>query len=351
MRRDVHCFRPPHCRRSAKATGQLSLSAIYCITFPHATAAQYEANCLLATIKNDKTNGLEEKVKQSYLKETEYTCRASPEAKRSAIALGGLLKRIEHERANQFDPYVITPYELSYFLPAITTNALNREGYNAADKYSRNLEVIEAKLQFSFKIPFNQESRFIDGDALYLGFTMQAWRHIYSSDISKPFWQANYQPEVFSLVPLEWHPFGGNSRFALGDEHRSTGEQQRLSRSCYRGYGHFLFEKGLIYLFFEALGGGRESPKAYPGDPDGDDSHNIENYLGDFEVSTIFKWKQMECNFTGRNNMATHKGAAEFSIIFPLRGKLQGFASAFTGYGKVSSTIIPNKLDLALGFP
>lgn len=176
MRRDLHCSRPPHCRRSAKATGQLSLSAIYCITFPHATAAQYDGNCLLATIKNDKTNGLEEKVKQSYLKETEYTCRASPEAKRSAIAFGGLLKRIEHERANQFDPYVITPYELSYFLPAITTNALNREGYNAADKYSRNLEVIEAKLQFSFKIPFNQESRFIDGDALYLGFTMQAWR-------------------------------------------------------------------------------------------------------------------------------------------------------------------------------
>ncbi len=276
-------------------------------------------------------------MKQSYLKETESTCGASPEAKRSTIALGGLLKRIEHERANQFDRYVITPYELSYFLPVITTNALNREKYNAADKFGRNLEKIEAKHQLSYKIPLNQESQFIDGDALYLGFTMQAWWHIYSSDISKPFRQANYQPEAFSQAPLKWPPFGGNPGFALGVEHQSTGEQQSLSRCCNLGYGHFLFEKDEFAFSLRPWARFHESPKAHPGDPDGDDNPDIENYLGHFEVTTIFKWNRMECNFTGRNKMATHKGAAEFSIIFPLWGKLQALLPAMGKFHRLLS--------------
>lgn len=334
MKRDINFYRTKNFFLTAKATSVLCLSAAYYLTLSHATAAQYDDACLLAAIKKDSTNRQVEELKQLCLKEAEATHEEPPGSKTSASTLGGLSKRIEHERANQFDPYVITPHKLNYFLPIITTNTLNREEYNKADKFGGNLEEREAKFQLSFKIPLNQGSLFIEGDALYLGFTMQAWWQIYSNDISKPFRETNYQPEVFYLAPLEWHPLGGNTGFVFGIEHQSNGEQQSLSRSWNRVYGHFLFEKDQFAFSLRPWVRIHESSKAYPEDPDGDDNPDIEEYLGHFEVTTVYKWNQMEFSFTGRNNMATNKGAAELSVVFPLWGKLQGYATAFTGYGE-----------------
>jgi phospholipase A1 len=247
---------------------------------------------------------------------------------------GAITHRILMERQTQFQPYVITPHRKNYILPIMTSTAINKEAYSSFDGYEDNLENIEAKLQISFKVPLNYDSMFVEDDALYFGFTTQAWWQIYADNISKPFRETNYQPEIFYIAPLDWHPFGGNTGILVGIEHQSNGRAQNLSRSWNRVYTNLLFEKNNFALTFRPWVRISEDQKAFPLDPEGDDNPDIEDFLGHYEFDMAYKWNRLEFTFNGRRNFATQNGSAEIGLSFPLWGKLLGFATAFSGYGE-----------------
>lgn len=246
---------------------------------------------------------------------------------------GAISERIIKESRTEFDPYVITPHKINYILPAMTTNNINKDAYRTLNGYEDNLEDIEAKFQISLKVPLNNDALFIEGDGLYFGFTLQAWWQLYADNISKPFRETNYQPEIFYLAPLSWHPFGGNTGFVVGIEHQSNGRAQDLSRSWNRIYTHFLYEKDSFALSFRPWYRLKEDKKTFPLDPDGDDNPDIDDFMGHFELGMVYKWEQVQFSFLGRQNFATHNGAAEIGITFPLWGKLRGYATVFNGYG------------------
>jgi phospholipase A1 len=251
----------------------------------------------------------------------------------SVTAPGAISRRIIKERQTEFDPYVITPHKINYILPMIATNAINKGAYSTYDGYEDNLEDVEAKFQLSFKVPLNYNSMLIEGDGLYFGFTIQAWWQIYAENISKPFRETNYQPELFYLAPLEWHPFGGNTGFTVGVEHQSNGRAQNLSRSWNRVYASFLYEKNNFALSFRPWLRLSEDAKEFDLDPKGDDNPDIDDFLGSSELGMVYEWDNLEFSFSGRRNFSTNNGSAEFSFTFPLWGKLRGYAMAFTGYG------------------
>nr|WP_269468606.1 phospholipase A [Alteromonas sp. ASW11-130] len=238
------------------------------------------------------------------------------------------------ERKTEFNPYVITPHKMNYILPAWKTNAINRQTYRSLQGYEENLEDTEAKFQLSLKVPLNTDSMFVEGDGLYLGFTLEAWWQIYANNISKPFRETNYQPELFYIAPLPWHPLGGNTGFVVGIEHQSNGRGQIFSRSWNRVYSHFLFEKENFALSIKPWVRIEEDRKLSPQDSDGDDNPDIEDYLGHFELAMVYRWNDLEFNIRGRQNHHTHNGALEMGITFPLWGKLRGYATGFTGYGE-----------------
>ncbi|MCW8107218.1 phospholipase A [Alteromonas ponticola] len=250
------------------------------------------------------------------------------------VLLGGISRRIVSERKTEFDPYVITPHKMNYILPAWISDEINRQAYRTLEGYEGNLEDIETKFQLSLKVPLNTGSMFIDGDGLYLGFTLEAWWQTYSSNISKPFRETNYQPELFYIAPLPWRFVGGNTGFVVGVEHQSNGRGQLLSRSWNRVYSHFLFEKENLALSFKPWQRLVEEAKASPLDTDGDDNPDIEDYLGHFELSMVYRWQDLEFSIRTRQNQRTHNGAMEVGLTFPLWGKLRGFATGFTGYGE-----------------
>ena len=250
------------------------------------------------------------------------------------VLMGSISRRIANERNTEFNPYVITPHKMNYVLPAMVTNAINKDSYSSLNGFEENLEDVEAKFQLSLKVPLNYKSMFIEGDGLYMGFTLQAWWQIYASNISKPFRETNYQPELFYLAPLPWKPFGGNTGFILGIEHQSNGRGQNLSRSWNRVFGHFLFEKNEFAMSIKPWVRLSEENKEYPLDPNGDDNPDIEDFMGNFELGMVYKWNDFELSFKGRQNFETHYGAAEFGLTFPLWGKLRGYATAFNGYGE-----------------
>ena len=81
-------------------------------------------------------------------------------------------------------------------------------------------------------------------DVLFFGFTLQSYWQMYNSDISSPFRETNYQPEIFygfinDLKVGEWT----NRVNIIGIEHQSNGRTQPLSRSWNQNLCQFYLGK------------------------------------------------------------------------------------------------------------
>lgn len=247
---------------------------------------------------------------------------------------GAISKRILAEQQTEFDPYVITPHDMNYIMPFSVTSAINRNAYSKVDHWSENLAEQEARFQLSIKVPLNSDPLFTQGDGLYFGFTLQSWWQVYSDNISKPFRETNYKPELFYLAPTNWHPFGGNVGYMLGIEHQSNGRTQLLSRSWNRLYLNLLYEKNDFALSFRPWWRLPEQAKETPLSSDGDDNPDISDYMGHFEFAMAYQYRQYELQFKGRQNFATHHGFFELGLTFPLWGKLKGYTTFSQGYGE-----------------
>lgn len=247
--------------------------------------------------------------------------------------LGVISQRLEKERKTRDNPFVLTPHKMNYILPVYTTDAINKKQYQLFEGYEENLDNMEAMFQISYKVPLNQKDMFVDNDVLYLGFTLKAWWQVYAENLSKPFRETNYNPELFYLMPMKWQILNGNTAMVFGVEHESNGRTQALSRSWNRVYANFLYEHDNFALSLKPWIRLSESEKEFDLDPGGDDNPDIEDYMGHFELNMAYKWREFELNFKGRRNFATHKGFAELGFVFPLWGKLQGYAVASDGYG------------------
>ncbi|WP_229728348.1 phospholipase A [Marinicella pacifica] len=247
--------------------------------------------------------------------------------------LGVISQRLEKERKTRDNPFVLTPHKMNYILPVYTTNAINKKEYQFFEGYEENLEDMEAMFQISYKVPLNQKDMFVENDALYLGFTLKAWWQVYAENISKPFRETNYNPELFYLMPMKWQILNGNTAMVFGIEHESNGRTQALSRSWNRVYANFLYEHDNFALSLKPWIRLSEREKEFDLDPGGDDNPDIEDYMGHFELNMAYKWRHFELNFKGRRNFSTNKGYSELGFVFPLWGKLQGYAVASDGYG------------------
>jgi phospholipase A1 len=247
--------------------------------------------------------------------------------------LGVISQRLEKERKTRDNPFVLTPHKMNYILPVYTTNAVNKKEYQFFEGYEENLEDMEAMFQISYKVPLNPNSMFVENDALYLGFTLKAWWQVYANNISKPFRETNYNPELFYLMPMKWQILNGNTALVFGIEHESNGRSQALSRSWNRVYANFLYEHDNFALSLKPWVRISEDEKEFDLDPGGDDNPDIEDYMGHFELNMAYKWRDFELNFKGRRNLSTNRGYSELGFVFPLWGKLQGYAVVSDGHG------------------
>lgn len=302
----------------------ISLSTL-CGVSNAAYAQNLRDACLLEAIKNNS-----EEMTVTQIKEK------CDRLKSTKIKPGAISNRLISERIAAFDPYVITPHKMNYILPVSFTSNINTDAYtyDNFDNWADNLEKFEAKFQLSIKVPLNKNDLFIEGDSLHFGFTLQSWWQLYSNNISKPFRETNYQPEMFYVAPLNWHPLDSNTGFVIGAEHQSNGRSQPLSRSWNRVYASFLFEKNNFALSFKPWIRLSESQKEDPLSSDGDDNPDISDYMGHFELIVAHKWSDYVLSFEGRQNFSHHKGGMELSFTFPLWGKLRGYAQYTAGYGE-----------------
>lgn len=248
--------------------------------------------------------------------------------------LSALEKRMINEKSTLDNPNAITPHKRNYLLPVTFMSEPNPDVYQQTS-FVDQLDNWEAKYQLSFKAPI-AKSLFKDEDVLFFGFTLQSYWQMYNSDISSPFRETNYQPEIFygfinDLTLGEWT----NRVNVIGIEHQSNGRTQPLSRSWNRIYANFIWENDDWIVSFKPWYRLPEGDKPFPQAPDGDDNPDIDKYMGHFEFSSAYKWDEQTFGIMFRNNLrSSNKGAFQLDWTFPMGRRFKGYAQYFKGYGE-----------------
>jgi phospholipase A1 len=224
--------------------------------------------------------------------------------------------------------YVIDLYNQNYLLVARWTDDVNTAPYQPifqAAGQSENIDATEAKFQLSFKLRLwtTDDRRW----GVWAAYTQQNQWQVYNGDISRPFRETNYMPELF----VSYRPgiaLGGGFQWNLlnvGYTHQSNGRTDTLSRSWDRIVATFGFERENFAVLAKAW-----YPFNYK-----DDNPDITDFYGYGSLTGIYKWRGHSFSLMGRGNLSKGKGAAELTWMSPrLLGPLRLYVQGFTGYGE-----------------
>ena len=117
--------------------------------------------------------------------------------------------------------------------------------------------------------------------------------------------------------------------------HQSNGRGGTLSRSWNRLYADFEFEKDNLVVGLKPWWRIPEDDKDDPLDASGDDNPDIDDYLGYFEFTTVYRYQDHEFGLLLRNNLRDdNRGAVQLDWTFPLWRGIRGYAQYFNGYGE-----------------
>lgn len=248
-----------------------------------------------------------------------------------------VLKRIEREREAQDNRSVLLAHKRNYILPLTYASQPNDEVFEAdSSDFGEDLDNLEMQFQLSLKAPI-AEGLFTEQDALFFGFTARAFWQAYNKDISAPFRETNYEPELYWATPVPWQILGGDASFiALGLSHQSNGRSQPFSRSWNRLYAAIAWERWRYLFAFKAWWRIPEDEKDDPLDARGDDNPDIEDYLGNFEFTVVYRKFDHEVAVMLRNNLERedNRGAIQVDWTFPMHRRFRGYVQFFNGYGE-----------------
>ncbi|GEA51007.1 phospholipase [Vibrio inusitatus NBRC 102082] len=282
-------------------------------------ATNYETtfdNCLLRNIHMDTNQGNVEEIKQ--LCQQEQTTKQT--AAKKTTTRHSLEKEIE------YNPFVITPYRQNYILPFTSMNEVNTQPFSS-DIFGDSADGLkdqEMKFQISFKVPIWTEGIFNESDELYFGFTLKSFLQAFSKDISSPFRDNNYRPEVFYETQLPIDVGEGVWFTRVGFEHESNGRTDELSRSWNRVFAGIGYEEQDFTVYLEPYHSiGEES-----------DNKDITDYMGHFELTAAYKYNVLEFSGVGRYNFDTGYGGIEAGVSFPLLPRVRGYVQYYHGYGE-----------------
>ncbi len=274
----------------------------------------------------------------------EATSQAAPQAAPPAAPTPSLLDAAWGFAAESRKAYVRL-YQPNYLLFARYTDDVNNAPYQPLfDAFAEEGEFddVEAKFQLSFK------GRLLTTDdrrwGLWFAYTQQSQWQLYSEDISRPFRETNYMPELFgSFRPgIELGSFRWNV-LNFGYTHQSNGRADPISRSWDRLFVEAGIERDDFAVVARAWT--RIEPSNYE-----DDNPDITDYLGHGQVTALYRWRDNTFSLMGRGNLSTGKGAAQFSWTSrPLLGPLRAHFQLFSGYGESLIDYDWNQTTIGLG--
>ena len=222
-------------------------------------------------------------------------------------------------------------YHPNYILVANHTNHVNNQPFapiaNAAGVPNQQLDHTEAQFQISGKLRvWSTEER---QWSLYGAYTQQSYWQVYNGNISRPFRETDYMPEVFgsyapsglALGPVDVRVFNA------GFTHQSNGRSDPLSRSWNRLFAEAGLEYGNLEVYARAW-------YRLPEDSEEDDNPDITDYYGHGSITANYTWKENTFQAMIRGNVDQGKGAIQVGWFSPpLLGPIRGYVQVFHGYG------------------
>ena len=262
------------------------------------------------------------------------------------IELKSMVARWELDSTSARGTFLVTPYKSIYVLPFVWSNNVNEQpisGNESPDYVAPKLDydVVELKFQLSFKTKILPS--FLWGKAdLWVAYTQKSFWQIYNTELSRPFREINYEPEVILNFPVKFSFFGFKTRMVgIAFNHLSNGKSEPFSRSLNR----VILQAGLerknwtVYV------------RSWYGMSDyGSDNPDISDYMGRGDLSVIYAKNGNVFSFIGGYNMkfnSNPKGSSEFSWSYPIKNNLKGFLQISHGYGE--SLIDYNHLQTTVG--
>jgi phospholipase A1 len=242
--------------------------------------------------------------------------------------------------------YPISMYHANYILPLRYTNEANDQPFSplfdAANIPDQNLDAAEVKFQLSLKARFwaSDDRRW----GLWLAYTQQNQWQVYNSEISRPFRETNYMPEVFASYRPDLQFAGFDWKLLnFGYNHQSNGRADPLSRSWDRLFAEAGIERGNLALMLRLWTRIEE-------DEDEDDNPDITDYLGHSELNALYRRGGHSFALMTRGNLDTGKGAVQVGWFSPpLIGPLRGYVQVFSGYGESMIDYNWNQTTIGIG--
>ncbi|WP_241695464.1 phospholipase A [Winogradskyella litoriviva] len=235
------------------------------------------------------------------------------------------------DKANKQGTFKITPYKPIYFSASRWSDSPNQLPYSENSDYTLTDPVdynsMEIKFQLSFKTKLAESILFGEGD-LWVGFTQVAHWQIYNTDISRPFRELNYEPELILTYPLNLKLAGLTLKMAsVRLNHQSNGRDLPRSRSWNRVIFNLAMECKNLTLYL--------SPWIRVPD-DEDENPLITSYIGNGRVTAIYKLKKHTFYAIATNTFTLNdnRGSLQFNYLYPINDNLNLHAQMFSGYGE-----------------
>jgi len=224
--------------------------------------------------------------------------------------------------------FALLPHKQSFFMPVSYNTDRRPVGELLGGTTDKEFDNLETKFQISFKMSLWDE--IFDKDSnLMVAYSQKSYWQMYNSDLSSPFRETNYEPEVFISKKTNIDIFGLDlSEINIGFVHESNGRSNLFSRSWNRGYAKLILQNDNFVLSMKPWIRVNE-------DLEDDDNPDIEDYLGHYELSMLYQWHDTEFSVMLRNlNSDKHQETYQVNWLFPINRKIDIYFEYFHGYGE-----------------
>jgi phospholipase A1/A2 len=247
-------------------------------------------------------------------------------------------RRWELDPSSKQGKFQVRPYKPVYLLPLYFNNTPNKRPtspnpLNRVDA-EQDIDSEEMKFQLSLKTKVLENLVGDNGD-VWFGYTQSSRWQVYNNELSRPFRETNYEPEVMFTWRSSWTEFaettGWNPRLlGLSVNHQSNGRSLPLSRSWNRLIGMVGFERQNTTFQVRPW-------LRFQEDEEDDDNPDISEYMGRVDYLLVHKTQGHEISLLARHNNklnSASRGAVQMDWAFPIRSNLRGHVQFFSGYGE-----------------
>ncbi len=248
---------------------------------------------------------------------------------------GSLLdSRWELAKDSKLGTFRLRAYKPVYLLPAFWSSDPNQlpssPNPNNTTTTAQAIDNTELKFQLSFKTKV-AENVFGDNGDIWMGYTQSSRWQAYNSEVSRPFRETNYEPEVMLAFRNGYSLLGWNGRMtALHLNHQSNGRSDPLSRS----WNRVILNVGLDRDNWAVM---LRPWYRVPESNSEDNNPDIDDYIGRGDATVVWTRDGHTLSLTGRHSLRGGErshGSLQVDYGFPLTNLLRGHLQVFSGYGE-----------------